>query len=683
MFTQLLQKISGHNLRNALFVMAGISPYIKTLSAGHYLVSALSAGLITGLSAAMYMVMRKRRDIEASAFITTYMLLTAIFLVVMGERETGFLWLFLIIPVSRTLTYRNDRLTAQSMTLSSIYMITAFASGANIDNPAQSQITQAHIGWIAYDYLIQPAILISALWASNNFHEKWTIEEPSFALPSFFLDPLLPDKKNNDEEHLLRFLNSLEEGIFIANREGTIINSSSQFASFFETNPDDLAGFSIFDKYALPQSHQIKAFNLIRKNMDGLPSGPDEFVFEVKSGKKIRLLIMTLPIIIDSSPSLIGIAKPLIRKKAKGKPSKSKDEFQTLSENSTDIIIRFDNKLRHIYANYAITGLTGMAVENFLGKTCQETGYPKTILETLEEKVSRVFETGEPIETEFFHDWGTGEVYFDLRLIPEKNSAGKVETVLSTARDITALKKAHKTIQTLTQEIIKAQELERNRIALDLHDNVAQNLASLKIACDTILDGEPNISDETARRFRLFSSMLKAGIDSVRELAYNLRPPGLDQIGIIKTLSQLCSEFSSAYRIKTDFQSWGIEGLRLMPDTQINLYRLLQESLSNVRKHSCAKNVSIKLVSSHPNIILRVEDDGRGFNVNQRTDEAINEKRMGLQGMHERARMLGGRMKIISRPNEGTKVIIEVPASQNQIVKEEEEEGRRQSGMSL
>lgn len=658
MISQELKKKTTYQIRNTVLLLTGAAPYIKACFSGPNILSWLSLASISLICSIIFFLKSERKEEACSAAVAAFMILTAGFLILTGKANSGLVWILFISPINKTIASRNDSLSTQITLLAVIYIIASLISRLYTE-------ASPHFSFLALEYIFEPGLLIASLWAANSCHDKWEMNESTFKLPSFFIAPLMPNKKNSDEEHLLKFLNSFEEGIFIANREGTIINTSRQFASFFETTPEELTGFSVFDKYALPQSHQIKAFNLIKKNMDGLPSGPDEFVFEVKGGKKLRLLIMTMPIIIDSSPSLIGIAKPLQRQKIKSNPNKTKDKFQALSENSTDIIIRFDKQLRHIYANYAITGLTGMAVENFLGKTCHETGYPKSILETLEEKVAKVFETGEPIETEFFHDWGTGEVYFDLRLIPEKSRSGKVETVLSTARDITALKKAHKTIQTLTQEIIKAQELERNKIALDLHDNVAQNLASLKIACDTILDQEPNISEKTSIRFRQFSIMLKTGIDSIRELAYNLRPPGLDQLGIIKTLSQLCSEFSSAYKIKTDFQSWGIDGLRLSSETQINLYRLLQEALSNVKRHSEANNVNIKLVSSHPNIILRVEDDGKGFNVDQRVEEAVNEKRMGLQGMHERARMLGGRMKIISRPGEGTKIIIEVPAAVN------------------
>jgi signal transduction histidine kinase len=91
------------------------------------------------------------------------------------------------------------------------------------------------------------------------------------------------------------------------------------------------------------------------------------------------------------------------------------------------------------------------------------------------------------------------------------------------------------------------------------------------------------------------------------------------------------------------------------------MYRLVQESLNNIMKHAEAKRATIKLVASFPKIILRISDDGKGFDIKNRLAEAINEKRMGLRSMKERVSLLGGRMRINSRPGKGTKIFIDVP----------------------
>jgi signal transduction histidine kinase len=101
--------------------------------------------------------------------------------------------------------------------------------------------------------------------------------------------------------------------------------------------------------------------------------------------------------------------------------------------------------------------------------------------------------------------------------------------------------------------------------------------------------------------------------------------------------------------------------LKLDFETEINLYRLMQEALNNIKKHAKADHVIIRLVASFPNIVLRINDNGKGFNVDERMVSAITERRMGFRSMEERVRLLNGRIKINSRPGEGTKIFVEVP----------------------
>ncbi|GAB6095970.1 hypothetical protein JCM14469_22230 [Desulfatiferula olefinivorans] len=283
--------------------------------------------------------------------------------------------------------------------------------------------------------------------------------------------------------------------------------------------------------------------------------------------------------------------------------------------------------------------------------------------------------SGQPVR---FEDEDKG-VCYDNTIYPVFNSEGQVDRVAMYSRDITDLKKAEKHIQTLTQEIIKAQENERQRIARDLHDNVAQDLASLIISSDTLFEGFDDIPKEVRRRTEQFSKVLKRAISSIRELAYDLRPPSLDQLGLVRTLSQYCTDYSETNLIAVDFYSAGLEKLALDFDTEINLYRLIQEALNNVRKHSGADHVTIRLVASYPEIILRIEDTGQGFDLERRAAEALNEKRMGLKSMEERVKLLKGSFTIRSRPGEGTMILVKLPYSQGQVSWDEEYEEREKA----
>ena len=237
--------------------------------------------------------------------------------------------------------------------------------------------------------------------------------------------------------------------------------------------------------------------------------------------------------------------------------------------------------------------------------------------------------------------------------------------LIVTSTDITDLKQTEDKIHKLSHELIRAQENERQKISRELHDHVAQDLSTAKILADQILRSQTEaVLPEVRREMSAISRALQGVIDTVRNLAYDLRPPVLDDMGLVQAIFQYCEDFSERTGQAVDFSSAGLETVHLDSDTEINLYRLIQEGLNNIRKHAEARRATVKLVRAFPNIILRIEDDGKGFDVNARRIASPNEKRMGLENMEERVRLLQGKMEIQSHPMQGTKIIIRVPSKE-------------------
>jgi signal transduction histidine kinase len=253
------------------------------------------------------------------------------------------------------------------------------------------------------------------------------------------------------------------------------------------------------------------------------------------------------------------------------------------------------------------------------------------------------------------------ETYWDIYCVPFKDETGDISSLAEIARDITDQKLAEEHIHALTQQLLKAHESERQMISRELHDKVAQDLLVMKMGLDTLFDDEQTISNETKKRVSRLSDMLLETITVVRDLSYDLRPPHLDRLGLVHTVLRYCEDFANRTGLAVGFNSAGMDDLNLDPNIEINLYRLVQEGLNNIRKHAEADHVVVRLVSSFPNILLRIEDDGRGFDVAERLTRVSTEKRMGLRSMEERVGLLKGRMGIRSAPGEGTKIFIEVP----------------------
>jgi signal transduction histidine kinase len=256
------------------------------------------------------------------------------------------------------------------------------------------------------------------------------------------------------------------------------------------------------------------------------------------------------------------------------------------------------------------------------------------------------------------------EVYENFYYMPPQDFFGAHPVAAKLDSWLNHLKERQRSetqIRTLTQKLMKTQEDERRMISRELHDRVGQDLSGIKVALETLFDQQPAENHEIRGKVARLSRLLDRAIFTVRDLAYDLRPPGLEEMGIVQALSIFCDDFSEKTKIATEYHSVGIEKMKLNFNTQINLYRMIQEGLNNIHKHAEATRAVVKLTAAYPHIILRIEDNGRGFDVEKRAREIDSEKRMGLRSLQERTHLLGGIMIVTSKPGLGTKILIKLP----------------------
>lgn len=266
------------------------------------------------------------------------------------------------------------------------------------------------------------------------------------------------------------------------------------------------------------------------------------------------------------------------------------------------------------------------------------------------------------------------KVHKELQIRAGAHTAELVTTHKQLRREIEDRKKAEEALQEteghvhkLTQKLMKVQENERQSISRDLYHRIVRDLCNLKIGCETLFDNQPAVSHDIRQRASELTRILRGTIIAVRDMAYDLHPSNLDRDGLLQTVFQYCEDFSEKNDVSVDFYSGGLDDSRLDSDTEINLYRMIEESLTNIKKHADASHVIIRLVSSFPKIILRIEDNGKGFDLEKRLATALIEKRMGLHNMEERVSLLEGTMRIQSRPMQGTRILIEVPYKEKKI----------------
>ena len=352
------------------------------------------------------------------------------------------------------------------------------------------------------------------------------------------------------------------------------------------------------------------------------------------------------------------------RKKAVDALAESEEKYRQLFESESDAVMIFDAATQQFEdANPATLDLFGYSKAVFLELTVEGISAEKDKTRTSVGKVIQDDFQSTKVPLRYFKRK-------DGTVFPGEISAGKFISgsrtkIIGAVRDITDRLQAEKKIRTLNQQLIKAQENERNRIAGYLHDHVAQDLSSLKIGLETLFDNQREMTSEIGSRICELSKILQDSITAVRDLSYDLHPPGMDQLGLVRTVYQYSEDFSEKNNVSVDFYTAGMKDLKLDFDTEINLYRLIQEGLNNIKKHAQADHVVIRLVASSPNIILRIEDNGQGFDVARRLARSLKEKRLGLSSMEERVSLLEGTMSIKSRPSKGTKILIEVPCKES------------------
>ena len=434
---------------------------------------------------------------------------------------------------------------------------------------------------------------------------------------------------------------------------------------------DEISPDLIITDYIMPGMNGIEFLEALNQENKDIPvimitgQGNENIAIQAMKLGAWDYLVKT-PDFFTLLPSVIE--KVVRERKLKDTLGETERRFRDLAESTSDWIWEMDAEGKYVYSNPVVESILGYRPDEVLGKFFYDF-FSEKEMETSAHTSLQVMAAGKPIsgfDNCYIHKEGC-VVVLEAKGVPFFDKAGNLLGYRGINRDVTARKQAEERIHSLSRQLMKAQETERRRLSRELHDLVGQDLSALKIGIDTLFDDQTEALPAMRQRVAKLSKIAYGAIMAVRDLAYALRPIGLDQLGLAQTALRHCEDFSAKTGVKVDFFAAGMEDLRLDSDIEIALYRLIQEGLNNVKKHADATDATIRLVASFPNIILRIEDNGKGFDAEKRLASAINEKRMGLRSMEERVALLGGKMRIESRPMQGTKIFIEAPCKGNNI----------------
>lgn len=467
-------------------------------------------------------------------------------------------------------------------------------------------------------------------------------------------------------------------GITITDAAGKIVEANKESERLLGLTSDN----HLLRKYDGPEWHFI--------HTDGTPMLPVEFasVRALKEKRRIAnqeaglvqgekvvgwISVTAEPIPLENYGVAIAYEDITDRRRAEEALRKREREFSTLVGNSPDMIVRYDTGLRHVYCNIAVEHQLGFPVSTFIGKTSLEVSGLAELAEFMDKALKRALKTGQEQEVERTIPLPSGTKHFLTRIVPERDNKGRIESFLAITRDITRRKQAEdallenerknrelvEQLHRLVGNTIAAQEAERERICLEVHDGVAQTVAS---AFQYLQGMESNLPADFPYIDLIdkAKAQMKHAIQEAREVINSLQPATLRDLGLIPTLRQEMHKIEEENGWKINFFA---PAQRFTPAIEIGLYRIIHEAITNIKKHTRTHRVDISISTGGHHISVFIRDWGKGFDKD--SPDIQRKKGVGLISMRKRTEILQGTLDIESINGQGTTVMIEIPFDGN------------------
>jgi PAS domain S-box-containing protein len=338
----------------------------------------------------------------------------------------------------------------------------------------------------------------------------------------------------------------------------------------------------------------------------------------------------------------------------------SEERYRGLFENSSDAIFLCSTSARIISVNQACEQLTGYALKELTSMVVYDLFYGES-----QEKVRQLFSegleqvtVGRAEDVRLTRKNGT-EAFVELR-ISHLLRRDEVIGVQVIAQDVTEEKQLRQNMEYYIKQVTRAQEDERLRISRELHDDTAQILVTLSRDLNSLITKEEKPAKPLVRPLKRLREMADSALEGVRRFSQDLRPSILDDLGLVPALEWLVKDLEESYHMSTKFEVTG-SSRRLGPEIELAVFRIAQEVLSNVRRHSQASAVEMTLDFGSDALTLIISDNGKGFDMPQRTSDLALSGKLGIIGIRERTRLIGGTIIVQSEPGGGTTVTLRVP----------------------
>lgn len=343
-------------------------------------------------------------------------------------------------------------------------------------------------------------------------------------------------------------------------------------------------------------------------------------------------------------------------------------------------VINANHKVTHW--NPALEGLTGVSSGEAVGQDGQwkpfyrerrptmadlivDRASPETIRHYYPNNAqpSALIDGAYEAEAFFPHLW-EGGAWLHFTASPIVGDDGVIVGALETILNISQRKRMEENLRIYSQQLTQVNENERMHLARELHDELSQIVGSASRHLDNLLRKRPDLGETVMADLEDIRDLLKDGSRAMNRMIKNLRPPLLDDLGLIPALRSLCTSLENTEGVVTRFEVQGQER-RLDAETELLIFRIVQEALQNIGKHAGATEVSLVVAFQAHRLRIEVTDNGRGFDIPTSMHDLPRSGRLGLMGMQERIWLLGGTLDMSSHLGQGTTLTFIIPCKKN------------------
>jgi PAS domain S-box-containing protein len=461
------------------------------------------------------------------------------------------------------------------------------------------------------------------------------------------------------EERYKTLVHTLPDAVVLADLNGRALFVSQRHVELhLADSADEFLRKTAFD-YLAPEDHEKGRLYYEKTLTEGITRNV-EYTFLRKDGSRFPAEL-SAAVVRDASGNPVAIINVLRditeRKQAEEALRQSHDELSSIYDSVVDGIIVADLEAhKPLRANAACSEMLGYSLDE-AARLTPEMLHPPEAMPAVSAHFARVRQghVSQIVDVPFVRKDGD-IVYVDVVTRPIRyNSRSCWISFLHDATERHRAEQALRNKQRTMKHLLQSSDHERQLIAYEIHDGVAQHLAGAIMQFETYFHQKDSASQKALKAFEAGMTMLRQGHGETRRLISGVRPPILDESGIAAAIAHLVSDGGNLKGPRIEYRS-AVLFDRLAPLVENALYRIVQEGLANACRHSKSEMVRVSLVQRGDRIRMEIRDWGVGFDVRE-----IREDRFGLEGIRQRVRLLGGRCRIRSKPGNGTRIVAELP----------------------